>query len=248
VIVIGYGRAGQTIARILRAIGIPYEVIDANARQVREVERYEPAIRFGDATRSIVLQRLRVELARLVVVAISDPLATRRIVARIRLISPRTPVLARTRLVREVDHLEAAGASTVVAEEFEGSLEMVARMLGTFGFPTHAVTRFTEALREEGYGAVRSPAALPIDPWLVELLEGVGTDWLEVPRGIASGTSLAGLDVRARTGATVVAVERDGRSTTNPGPSFELKPGDRLLVLADVDELARLRSLLDGDP
>lgn len=245
VIVIGYGRAGQTIARILRAVAVPYAVIDSNARNVRNAERHEPSIRFGDATRPTVLHRLGVDGSRLVIVAISDPLATRRIVARIRLISPSTPVLARTRLVREVDRLEAAGASTVVAEEFEGSIEMVARMLGHFGFPTSAVARFTEALREEGYGAVRSPAALPIDPWLVELLADAGTDWIEIPAGLPAGTTLARLEVRSRTGANVVAVERAGRTITNPAPDFELRPGDRLLVLGDVDNLARLRQLFD---
>lgn len=248
VIVIGYGPAGQTVARILRAIQIPYLVLDSNARSVRDARGHEAAILFGDATRPTVLNRLDLGATRLVIVAISDPLATRRIVARIRLMAPDTPVLARTRLVREVDRLESLGASSVVAEEFEGSIELVARTLGQFGFPTSAVARFTEALREEGYGAVRLPAAVPIDPWLVELLADVGTDWVQVPDGIPPGTTLAGLDVRAQTGANVVAIERSGRTTSNPSPELALRSGDRLLVLGDVDDLARLRVLLEPEP
>ncbi|MBW2384246.1 MAG: TrkA C-terminal domain-containing protein, partial [Deltaproteobacteria bacterium] len=151
-----------------------------------------------------------------------------------------------TRFVGEVDLLEAAGASSVVAEEFEGSIEVVARALDLFKIPAGAIARFTEALREEGYGAIRSPAALPMDPWLVELLEEVGTEWIDAPARLAAGTTLASLDVRARTGASVLAVEHDGASTTNPEPDFPIQPGDRLLVLGHKENLTRLVSLLSA--
>ena len=74
-------------------------------------------------------------------------------------LAPTTPILARTRYVREVDRLSEAGANVVVAEEFEGSIELVARALESFDIPTGAIARFTEALREEGYGAIRAPAS-----------------------------------------------------------------------------------------
>jgi CPA2 family monovalent cation:H+ antiporter-2 len=244
VVVIGYGPAGQTLTRLLRAIDVPYVVMDANAQSVRRARSHEGRILFGDATRPTVLRRLGVAHAKLVVVAISDPLATRRIVTRIRLITQTTPILARTRYVREVDLLEAAGASTVVAEEFEGSIEVVARSLDLFKVPTGAISRFTEALREEGYGAIRSPAALPMDPWLVELLEDVGTEWLNVPDDFPSELTLADLDVRARTGCSVLAVEHGGTSVTNPEAACELHEGDRLLVLGDQQNLGRLVELL----
>jgi len=246
VVVIGFGPAGQTLTRLLRAVDVPYIVIDTNARAVRLAQERGEHIIFGDATRPTVLHRLGVDQAKLVVVAISDPLATRRIVTRIRLIAPHTPVLARTRYVQEVDPLEAAGASTVVAEEFEGSIELVARALERFGIPTGSIARFTEALREEGYGAIRSPAAIPMDPWLVELLDEVGTQWLDVPGGVGDGISLQDLDVRARTGCSVLAVERGGVSTTNPTADFSISTGDRLLVLGAPESLRRLEAVLDA--
>ena len=246
VVVIGYGPAGQTLTRLLRAIDIPYRVMDANARSVRAAQQHDPGVVFGDATRPTVLRHIGVENARLVVVAISDPLATRRIVSRLRLLAPEVPILARTRFVREVDPLDAAGASTVVAEEFEGSIELVARSLDLFGIPAGAIARFTQALREEGYGAIRSPAALPMDPWLIELLDEVGTEWIDVPDGLKPATSLVGLNVRARTGCSVLAVDRSGRSLANPEPGFALAPGDRLLVMGDSESLSALRNLLEG--
>ena len=244
VIIIGFGHAGQTVARTLRSLDIPYEIAEANARGVETArERGEPIV-FADATRPQTLQRLGVAQARVVVVAISDPLATRRIVSRIEAMAPQTRVIARTRYVREVDLLEEAGAASVIAEEYEGAVELVARTLGAFPIPSTAVRNFTDALREEGYGAIRTNAALPIDPWLVELLDQVETDWIEVPNAFPGGLSLGDLDVRARTGASILAIEHRGAAVPNPGPGQLVGPSDRLLVLGDSGALKRLDRLL----
>lgn len=242
-VVIGFGHAGRTIARTLRSLGIDYVVVESNASAVEAArERGEP-IHYGDATRPVVLAHLGVARAKLVAVAISDPLATRRIVSRIHAFAPHTPVLARVRYVKEIELLEDAGARAIVAEEYEAALELVARVLAFFAVPSAAVRSFTDALREEGYDALRGNAGVPIDPWLVELLEQVDTSWVDVPADFAP-TSLAVLGVRARTGVSVLAVERVGGATPNPPPGFEIRGGDRLLVLGDAPALARLEALL----
>lgn len=246
VVVIGYGPAGQTLIRLLRSLDVPHIAVDTNPSAALEAGRAGEPVIYGDATRPQVLQHLRVWEARLVAVAISDPLATRRIVSRIRAMAPNTPILARTRYVREVDRLSMAGASVVVAEEFEGSIELVARALEHFEVPMGAIARFTEALREEGYGAIRAPAALPIDPWLIELLDHTDTEWIEVPFGLTDRPTLGELDLRARTGGNVLVVERGANSHPNPPPTFPLHPGDRLLVLGDAEALQRVRQLLEG--
>ncbi len=244
VVIIGFGPAGQTLSRLLRSLDIPYVVVDANASSAEAARaRGETAI-FGDATRPQLLRVLDVANARLVVVAISDALATRRIVSRIRTLSRDVPVLARTRYVREVDPLDAAGATTVVAEEFESSIELVARTLQLFKIPEASIQRFTEALREGGYDAIRGDVALGIDPWLVEILQEVDAQWIDVPYGLAGPTSLAELDVRAETGASILAISRGGTTTANPPPQFDLRGGDRLLVLGDATILSRLEALL----
>lgn len=245
VVVIGYGPAGQTLIRLLRSLDVGFVAVDTNPSTATEAHaRGEPVI-YGDATRPQVLRHLRVDAARLVAVAISDPLATRRIVSRIRAMAPDTPILARTRYVREVDRLSMAGANVVVAEEFEGSIELVARALESFEIPAGAIARFTEALREEGYGAIRAPAALPIDPWLMELLEHTDTEWVEVPMSVTDGPTLEQLDLRAETGGNVLVVERGEQSHPNPPGDFALQPGDRLLVLGDADALTAMRHLFD---
>lgn len=247
VVVIGFGPAGQTLTRLLHALEVPYLITDANVRSVQQAqERGEPII-FADATRPAVLQRLDVARARLVVVAISDALATRRIVSRVRTIAPDVPVLARTRYVREVDPLSQAGASVVVAEEFEGSLELVTQALALFKVPAGAVRNFTDALRDEGYVGIRDTANVPIDPWLVEILDEASTEWIDLPNRFRTDQTLSDLAIRSRTGATLLAIDHVGATTANPPPDTVLRPGDRLLVLGDARAMDRLRELIEAE-
>ena len=246
---VGFGLTGQNLARVLQARGISYAAVDTNAATVQEALARGAPVFYGDATRRAILDRLGVARARLVVVAISDPIATREVVALARRLAPRAPILVRTRYVLEVDRLEQAGATKVVAGEFEATLALVAETLQRFGVPEESIARFAAELREEGYVFLRTPETI-LDPWLAELLEGVTSHWVEVSNSFAPEASLVDLDVRRRTGASVVAIERAGVTSPSPDPALAVRPGDRLLALGAPDAIERLRQLVatDADP
>ena len=247
VLVIGYGLAGRNLARVLQAIGIPWLAVDANPSSAVEARaRDEKRVLYGDATRPALLERLGVRSARAVVVAITDPLATRRIVSIVRRLNPGARLIARTRYVQDVDPLQTLGASTVVAEELEAAIDLLTHVLREFGLASGAIAQFVDELRGEGYALLQTPPGVGLDPWLAELLQQVATDWVEVPAGFAAGQSIASLALRSRTGASVLAMERGGITTPNPGPSQSLEAGDRLLVFGGYSEIARLRELLGG--
>jgi len=245
VLLVGFGLAGQTVARVLRSRSIAYTAVDANAVTVRAAIRRGEPIVYGDATRRSILARLGVRSAVLVVVAISDPIATREIVALVRSLAPRVPVLVRTHFVQDVDSLSVAGATRVVVEELESTLELVGAMLRHFAVPEESIARFSAELREEGYTFLRTPEMI-LDPWLADLLEGVATEWVSVPDSFAAEATLAELAVRDRTGASVVAIERVGVTNVSPHASFAVRAGDRLLVVGAPDAIERLRGLLAG--
>ncbi|MGH0032960.1 MAG: cation:proton antiporter [Myxococcota bacterium] len=242
VALVGFGFAGKTLARVLKARGFRYAAVEANAAAVSEAqERGEPVL-YGDATRRAILEKISVGSARLVVIAISDAIATRQVAAMVRRLAPEVPIIARTRFVEHVDDLASAGASQVVAEEVESTLQMLVETLQRCGVPEESVARLAAELREEGYEFLRSPDTI-LDPWLVELLEEVATHWVTLPAGF-SPASLADLDVRARTGATVLAVEHAGVVRSNPPADHGLQGGDRLLALGPPDAIERLEGLV----
>jgi CPA2 family monovalent cation:H+ antiporter-2 len=243
VLVIGFGMAGQTVARVLRSRGIPYRGVDANAGTVHNaIARGEPVV-YADAARRTILVRLGVRDARMVVVAINEPIATREIVTLVRSLAPRVPILARTHFVGDVDALAQAGATRVVVEELESTLELVGAMLRQFGVPEESVARFAAELREEGYVFLRTPETI-LDPWLAELLEGIAADWVEVPASFRREATLAELAVREKTGASVVAVQRGGSANVSPTAGFAVRAGDRLLTVGGPAAIERLHRLL----
>ena len=83
---------------------------------------------------------------------------------------------------------------------------------------------------------------------MVELLDEVGTEWIDCPTGMAINQTLSELAIRARTGCSVLGIERGGLTHANPDADFSLQPGDRLLVLGDKANLNRLRTLLKAEP
>jgi ubiquinone/menaquinone biosynthesis C-methylase UbiE len=99
VVIIGYGLNGQNLARVLRETGLRYCILELNAESVREAAAAGEPIQFGDATRPSVLRAMNAEAAAVIVVAISDPVATRRIVALARALSARPALIVRTRYV-----------------------------------------------------------------------------------------------------------------------------------------------------
>jgi CPA2 family monovalent cation:H+ antiporter-2 len=243
-VLVGFGLAGRTLARVLRARDLPYRAVDANPEVVREARSRGEPIAFGDATRRTILERARVGDARLAIVAVSDPLATREIVRQARRLAPAARIVARTRYVSEVDALRELGADQVIAEEVESGLALVGESLRAFGTAESAVARFVAELRDEGYEPLRGPLELALDPWLTEALEEVCTEWIEVPGSVPPGTTIGALAVRTRTGASVLAVDRAGATLPNPAPGTALAPGDRVLAFGAPDAIARLRALL----
>lgn len=238
-IVVGFGLAGRNVGRVLEAVGVSVAAVDANPLAAREARQRGANVIWGDATRVGLLERLQLEHARLLVVALNDPIATRQIVARAHALAPDVVVLARTRYLLEIDALESAGADRVVAEELEGTIDLVAQTLHELEVPSGSVARFCAELRTEGYAQLRQPAALALDPWLSELLEQVSTEWIELPDGFSPERSLIELELRARTGVNVLAIDRGGTTAANPPPDYRLRGGDRLLVFGSGKAVAR---------
>jgi len=244
-VIVGYGVNGRNVHRALRLLEVPHAVVDLNPHTIRELEEEgEPAV-YGDAGQEAVLRAAGVHRARGVIVSIPDASATREVVKAVRAIDPEVTIIARTRYVREVRPLEELGANQVIPEEFETSLELVGRVLDIYGATPAVILKEKMKLRRQHYGVLRAgdlPAGsgdpLPFGERL-RLVE------VEVTAGsAAAGRSLRDLDLRRITGATVLAVHRNGETSTNPSPDTVLQAGHRLAVLADGACEAKVREMV----
>lgn len=247
VIVLGYGLNGQNLCRVLNEVGIPYRILEMDPELVGRTKAAGEPIVFGDGTRVEVLHKVGVRQARILVVAVSDPVATARVVSQARRLRPDLYIIVRTRYVAEIERLYRLGANQVIPEEFETSVEIFARVLQEYHVPRNVIGLQVDLIRKEHYRTLRGLRlqGRRLDE-LSQLLVGTTTDTLLLLDGSpAVGKSLEGLELRSRSGVTVIAVVREGKSIPNPGPDFVFGSGDVLVLLGShkaLDEATQLLS------
>lgn len=239
-IIVGYGINGRNLSRAASYAGIPYVILEINAETVKaEKENGEP-IYYGDATHEVVLNTVNIESARVLVVAISDPAATRRITDAVRRINPTIYIIVRTRFVSNVHDLYELGASEVIPEEYETSVEIFARVLNRYLIPEDEIESYIDQVRKEDYEMFRTRSRnaarqLPLH------LSGVDIAAVRVEPGYnANGKSLAEIDLRKNLGLTVLAIYRGEEVISNPGANDIVKSGDKLIIIGETERLRQV--------
>jgi CPA2 family monovalent cation:H+ antiporter-2 len=248
VVVAGYGLNGRNLAAALRSINAPYLIVELNAQTVRKARAEgEPAF-YGDATREEILHALGIDRARLFVIAISDPSATRRMVRVARDMNPKVHIIARTRYIIEIPELTRLGANVVIPEEFETSIEIFSRVLAHYNVPRDEIERLVSEIRASHYQALR-PGARP----RLTLTGALGAmPQMHVERIVlgaaapAVGQTLAETGLRSQTGALILAIRRGESDLATPEATFRLAAGDVLVVVGQPQQLKAAHRLLTG--
>ncbi|HWR89822.1 MAG TPA: TrkA C-terminal domain-containing protein, partial [Dissulfurispiraceae bacterium] len=210
-----------------------------NSNTVKAMKKKGEPIYFGDGTSPEILRKLRIHAARMLVIAISDAAATRRIVQVARREHPGIQILVRTRYVAEVDDLKELGANEVIPEEFETSVEIFSRVLSQYGLSGDAINDHVEKVRKDSYRMLRGldlPRKELADHY--EFLKGLSTETYRIPENCAAdGRSLQEIQLRSRTGATIIAVQRALMIYQNPSPDFVFRAGDIILLIGDRESI-----------
>jgi monovalent cation:H+ antiporter-2, CPA2 family len=246
VIVVGYGLNGRNLSRVLRAVNLPYIVLELNGDTVSRAKAAGERTIFGDGTRREVLHHVGIERASVLVVAISDPAAARRIVGQARRMNQNLHIIVRTRYVSEIGELLEIGANEVIPEEFETSIEIFARVLHHYGTARNVIERQIGEIRRQGYEMLRS-SSLPMIHLtdLTDALGGTATETIYLtPESPALGKTLAEVNLRNQTGVTVIAAVRDGATEINPGADFKLQTEDILVLLGDAEKIDAAKDIL----
>jgi CPA2 family monovalent cation:H+ antiporter-2 len=238
VIVCGYGRSGQALARFLELEKIPVIALDADPERVRAAAAAGDSVVYGDASRREVLVAAALARAVAVVVSFADTRKALAILAHVRELRPEIPVVVRTFDDTDVERLRAAGAAEIVAEVVEGSLMLGTQTMMQLGMPLNRVLRRLRKVREQRYrysggffhGATDADLDDRDEPRLRTVVVG--------PDAASVGRSLAALALPSL-GVEVTAVRRKGSREVNPAPETEVRPGDVLVLLGTPERLAR---------
>jgi len=244
-VIVGYGVAGRYLARVLDAAGIPCIVVEHDAELVRRARRDEIPVAFGDGTQPTVLEHVGAQRARVIVFAISAPAEESRGVVVARDLNPSAHIVVRTRYTSSIDELMSVGASDVVVEEFEASIELFAKALESYRIPINKIWEEAEAVRTEHYGLLRGTAHPNLR---LDAIKHLGIhdalELVEITEGArVTGKSATSLKLRSRTGAVQLAVVRDGHPLYRRDPEFHYEAGDTVVLVGDRESLDRAIAL-----
>ncbi len=154
VLIAGYGRVGRTMALLLEMRGAPYVALDLHPDTVAEARRRGLPVYYGDAGRADVLKAAGIERARLVVITVDEPESADRTIGVVRRLDPELPVIARARDLVQCRALTLEGASAVVPEVVEGSLQLGAALLRHLGTSQEEVEQLLARIRREAYDSL----------------------------------------------------------------------------------------------
>lgn len=242
VIIAGYGLNGRNLAHVLGEAGVGYVVLDLNPEAARAAAARGDTLIFGDVSSRTILREAGIDRARAIVFAISDPATTRRGVRAAREMAGDVFIIVRTRYASEIDELYALGADDVIPEEFETSVEIFTRVLERFHIPRNIIDAQVKVIRGECYGVLRGTceAVRPSIDRISDILAAGTAESYFVSKGSwPAGRTLGVLDLRNRTGATVIAVVRGEESFSSPGAEFTVEAADTLVLVASHRDMDR---------
>lgn len=248
VIICGYGRSGQNLARLLEQESLQFMALDLDPTRVREAAAAGEAVVFGDAGRKEVLMAAGLMRAAALVISYADTPSALRILSHVREARPDLPVVVRTVDDADIERLQAAGADEVVAEIMEGSLMLASHALMLLGVPLPRVLKRIRRTREQRYSLFRGffPGATDEGE---EVGEPVRLHSVLLPPGAgAIGLALSELplgDLRT----DVTAIRRRNIRSQDPTAETRLAEGDVIVLRGRESDLAEAEMfLLQGPP
>ncbi len=226
VILCGYGRVGQIIARFLQLEKIPFIAVDDDPLRVQHALGVGEQVMFGNVKKSKLLDQLGLEGATLVIISFDDPRAAVEIITHIRKVRADLPVLVRTRDDSHLAELQDAGATEVIPETLEASLMLVSHVMATLGLPASKVFETIRQVRKERYSLLHG---------FVQGARGAGDHSgrlqpLFLPQAAyAVGKTLAELPLE-KLKIRIHTIRRDGEVIVNPVLETQLQASDIVVL------------------
>ena len=239
VIICGYGRSGQNLARLLEQEKIAFIALDVDPQRVKEAAAAGESVVFGDAARREVLSAAGLMRAAAVVVSYSDTASALRILNLVNELRPGVPVVVRTVDDSDIERLKEAGAAEVVPEIMEGSLMLASHALMLVGVPFNRVLRRIRQTREHRYDLFRGffPGATDESAEERDQLQP-RLHSIAIPSGAAAIDKTLDELKLGQFGVEVTAVRRRNVRNAHPDPQMRLLVEDVVVLRGTEESLA----------
>ena len=245
-IIIGFGIAGQNVAKALESLGVPIQVIEMNYTILKQKRRASRHMHFGDATRAEVLHHAGLSRARLVVITVSSDTSIPRIIQVIRQERPDIEIIVRVQFVRQAQALKVDSRTRVIVAEVETALELLSEVLRFYGAEEELLASLVSEARQTitavtEIGSDRDGTSMTMPQWAL----GVSLTPFRVKQNdFICDKSLGSLNLPQHAGVSVAVIYREGLGAAVPHGDFIVAKGDVLHLLVVGQDLKRVREYL----
>ncbi len=243
-IIVGYGVNGKNLSKAAIFSNIPYVVLEINPETVEREKKKGVPIYYGDAASEGVLDAMNIEEARVIVIAINEPYAVRRVVSLAKSMNKNIYVIVRTRYISEIKGLIDLGANEVIPEEYETSIEIFTRVLLKYLIPLEDIENFIDDIRANSYKFFRmSPTKRK--KYIFDIPELTISSIKVGNKSKILYRSLEELNFRNKYKASVLIIRRGRNIISNPDKNYKIEPNDILYVFCEPNKINELRGILN---
>ncbi|MDP3655009.1 MAG: monovalent cation:proton antiporter-2 (CPA2) family protein [Rhodoferax sp.] len=236
VIICGYGRCGQNLARMLDRENIPYMALDLDPDRVQQAAAAGDSVVFGDAARLQSVMAAGLARASAVVITHLDVASALKILDHVRTHAPQVPVIVRTQDDHDLERLQEAGATEVVPEAIEGSLMLASHALALVGVPMRRVIRIVQDQRDARYNLLRG-FFHGADDGAIDELQHERLASVTLPLQSKTNRATLGQFALSTLNVRVVSLRRHNGKSCNAMHDTVLETGDTLVLSGRADAL-----------
>ncbi|MFT5997205.1 MAG: CPA2 family monovalent cation:H+ antiporter-2 [Glaciecola sp.] len=248
VIILGFGRVGQSVARMLKLEAVPFQAIDIDPIRVQESRNAGEPVLYGDGSQKDILTTANIAQATSVIITFDQHSKAMQVINTIKAINPATVVLVRTRKDHHLQELFDAGASQVVPEMQEGSLMLISQVLHYSGIPMSRILKRIRNERKQGYEHMHG-----FFPGETTEINFETSDKLEFLHAIvmtnnafAVGKSIEELGITNKR-VKLISIRRNGKEQEHPSPDYLIESQDVVVISGKPRRVERIEKyLLNG--
>ena len=246
IVIAGGGRIGHHVAGVLNSMNLPFVIIELDHRRVEKLKAEGFPVIFGDSSQGRVLEAGRIDRSQLLLITIPVALVVRSITDRVREIKPDLRIIARAEGIEQMKMLHEHGVRQVIQPEFEAGLEFTRQTLLHLDIPVDRIQQFTDEIRQELYRPIyEAHADYRMIAQMGSAARLLRLTWISLePDSHFIDRSIRELDLRTRTGITVVGVIRKGILYPNPEPDLVFRSDDMMGVIGKHDQLTAFRDFV----
>lgn len=245
VLIAGGGRVGSQIASVLHRLNFPFIIIEQDFRRFEKSKEIGFPVIYGDAGQEIVLTAANIDKAKLVIISAPSMITAREILNIVQTQNPGVEIIVRANDMDQIKELQKLNVKDIVQPEFEASLEMIRQTLLRLNYRVPAIQSLIDEIKETTYSTGKTSAinsfilkSMKDTPFLIE------TGWYEVKSGDhIEGKSIRELEVRKKSGVSIVGLMRSGSFIPNPEPELVFTSGDMVAVIGTEEKRELFQSL-----